>query len=182
MRVISGTAKGRRLTAPKGIQTRPVLDQVKESVFNILFDVNGLNVLDLFAGTGSMGIEAISRGAVHSTFVENNKAALISLFKNLEITGFKQASTVIQKTVEDAIKILKKRSHKFDLIFVDPPYRKGLVNKTLSSLSLADLLSNNGVIIIEHCPEEMPQTPPPFILTDMRKYGQTRISFIKKSP
>lgn len=177
MRVISGTAKGRRLIAPKGnFPTRPVADKVKGAIFNILFDVEGLRVLDLFAGTGAVGIEALSRGASYATFVENHPNALQALKKNIETTGFKNAKII----PFDVFKAIKKLSGTtFDLIFVDPPYSKNLVNKTIELVVKSGLLEAHSMVVVEHSPDEEPQGYGSLILTETRKYGQTRISFLK---
>lgn len=178
MRVIAGTAKGRRLFGPKKDQPiRPALDQVKEAVFNILFSVEGLRVLDLFAGSGSIGIEALSRGATHATFVDHYRPALALIEKNLAHVGFQDRATVIAQPADRAMRLLANRSAQFDLIFVDPPYLKDLVNPTLQDLAHTTLLAPYGRIIIEHHPKEPVDPPPTLSLTDQRKYGQTLISF-----
>ena len=124
MRVISGKARGRKLSAPKSHKVRPALDKVKEAIFNILFDVNGERVLDLFAGTGSMGIEALSRGAVSAVFIDNFKPSIESLTKNIKTCGFQNNTKIIRISVERAIPILEHNNAKFDIVFVDPPYEK----------------------------------------------------------
>jgi 16S rRNA (guanine966-N2)-methyltransferase len=180
MRVIAGTCKGRRLVAPKGSHTRPALDRIKESVFSILFDVNGQGVLDLFAGSGSVGIEALSRGAASATFVENDPAALKALATNLDACGFEGQSTIIKQDVARALTRLVKQNAVFDLIFVDPPYLKNLVNKTLTQLGASELMHDGSRIVVEHHPKEPIDDIPGLVLTDTRKYGQTLISFLKK--
>ena len=180
MRVIAGCAKGHRLKAPKGMGTRPVLDQVKESMFNILFDVNGKRALDLFAGTGAVGIEALSRGVVHCTFVENNRAALECLHTNLEHCRLQEFAIVIPTVVAHAFK-RNLLVGPFDLIFVDPPYEQGLINPTLEMVASSGCLATNGRIIIEHHPHELIEPPSEIILTDQRRYGQTRVSFLRFS-
>jgi 16S rRNA (guanine966-N2)-methyltransferase len=179
MRVIAGTCKGRRLVAPKGSHTRPALDRIKESIFSILFSVSGQTVLDLFAGSGSVGIEALSRGAVHATFVENNAAALRAMTTNLEACGFEQQSTILKQDVARALDKLARRNSSFDLIFVDPPYLKGLVNSTLSKIGSSSLAHHETRIIVEHHPKEPIEDLDGLVLTDTRKYGQTLISFLK---
>lgn len=179
MRVIAGTAKGRRLVGPnKGQPIRPALDQIKEAVFNILYSVEGVRVLDLFAGTGSVGIEALSRGAAHATFVDHLPAARALIERNLAHVGFQDRATVLPIPVARAIALLNNRGAQFDLIFIDPPYLKNLVNPTLVALVHTTLLSPTGRIVIEHHPKEPVAPPLPFTLTDERKYGQTRVSFV----
>lgn len=180
MRIIAGQAKGRRLASPSGPHIRPVLDQVKESIFNILFNVEGLSVLDIFAGTGSIGLEAISRGAKRAVFIDSDREAVKTIKKNIEICGFGDPCRIISKHAEVALKILSKKGEKFDLIFIDPPYLKDLVNKTISNVAKLGLLNNNGRIITEHHPKEPVENPPEGLrITDQRKYGQTLITFLQ---
>ncbi|MBI2346253.1 MAG: 16S rRNA (guanine(966)-N(2))-methyltransferase RsmD [Deltaproteobacteria bacterium] len=179
MRVIAGIAKGRRLIGPKkGEPIRPVLDQVKEAIFNILYTVDGLRVLDCFAGTGAVGIEALSRGAAHATFVDHLPTACAIIERNLAHTGFTDRATTLCMSAERAIKTLAARRAVFDLVFVDPPYEKGFVNTTLAALAETSLLWPNGRIIIEHHPKEPVDPPAQYALTDRRKYGQTLITFL----
>lgn len=180
MRVITGDAKGRRLLAPKSKKIRPALDQVKEAVFNILFDVAGQSVLDLFAGTGSMGIEALSRGASHATFVDDFISAIVLIKKNLERCGFKDRASVIKSPVRAAIRRLSKHGTTFDIIFVDPPYLKDLVNPALEALSQSSLVAPASIIIVEHHPKEPIGEIDGLKVTDSRRYGQTLISFLKR--
>ncbi len=180
MRVISGTAKGHKLVAPKSAKVRPALDQVKEAIFNILYDVSGARVLDLFAGSGSIGIEALSRGAFHAVFVEEWGPAIECIRKNLDHCKLTDGATIMKMPVRIAIKTLIKKDQPFDLIFVDPPYEKDLVNKTLDQLADSILVDENTLIVVEHHPKEPIQEPKSLTLTDNRKYGQTDISFLKK--
>lgn len=179
MRVIAGKAKGRRLFGPKSKLIRPVLDQVKEAVFNILFDVEGLRVLDLFAGTGAMGIEALSRGAEFAVFVDKDKEAVKLICRNLEVCRFTAESKVLPLSVGKALKLLAEKGESFDLIFVDPPYQKGFIEKSLQKLQNSPLLKASTRILLEHHPKEpIPETEG-LTLTDQRKYGQTRVSFLR---
>lgn len=180
MRVISGTGKGRRLIAPRGGRVRPALDKVKEAVFDILFNVDDMAVLDLFAGTGSMGIEALSRGAKRCTFVESNSRALKSLRTNIETCGLNDQAVVWRCSVASAIARLDAGKKTFDLIFVDPPYCKHYVHTTLKKLATSSLIGNATIIVVEHHPKEPIERIPGMTLTDTRKYGQTLVSFIKK--
>lgn len=180
MRIISGTAGGLKITAPKSDRTRPALDQVKEAVFNILFDVSGLRVLDLFAGSGSIGIEALSRGAESATFVEEWDKAVECIRKNLAHCSLESNARILKMQVKKAIAMLSRKEEKFDLIFVDPPYLKNLVNETLSSISRAGIMQPQAVIVVEHHPKEEIREIEGLSLTDQRKYGQTRISFLNQ--
>ncbi len=180
MRVIAGSAKGRRLASPKSEKIRPVLDQIKEAVFNILFDVRGLCVLDLFAGTGAMGIEALSRGATTAYFADDDKEAVLLIKKNLGLCGLASQGIVWKVSADKAVKLLEAEGKTFDLIFVDPPYEKNWVNRTLRRLSQSPLLDSKVTIIVEHHPKEPIQTIEGLSLTDQRKYGQTFVTFLKK--
>ena len=179
MRIITGTAKGRRLLAPKSSKIRPALDQVKEAIFNILFDVTGLTILDLFAGTGSMGIEALSRGAAHATFVDEFLPAIQLIEKNLDRCGLKDRAQVIKLPVHRAISMLSRKAHTFDIIFVDPPYLKNYVNSTLQLLAESTIITSSSLIIVEHHPKEPIKAIEGLTITDTRRYGQTHVSFLK---
>lgn len=168
------------MITPKGSHTRPALDRIKESVFSILFNVTGQTVLDLFAGSGSVGIEALSRGAVHATFIENDSAALRAITHNIIACGFEKHSTIMKQDVARALNKLAKQKTSFDLIFVDPPYLKELVNKTLTILGSSNLAHRGTRIVVEHHPKEPIEEIPGLVLTDTRKYGQTLISFLKR--
>lgn len=180
MRVISGVAKGLRLTAPKGSRVRPALDQVKEAVFNIIFDVTGARVLDLYAGSGSVGIEALSRGASFAVFVEEWGPAVETIIKNLKHCRLDDRAKIFKCPVKAAIRKLSKKGARFDLVFVDPPYLKNLVNKTLCDMAASTLITENSLIVVEHHPKEPIGEVEGLSLTDSRKYGQTYISFVKR--
>jgi len=180
MRVISGTAKGRRLVAPRGERVRPALDRVKEAIFDILFDVAGARVVDLFAGTGSMGIEALSRGAASAVFVEEWQPAARAIRDNLGRCGFAERARVVRADVARALGALSRRGESFDLAFVDPPYLEGLVNPTLRRLASSGILEDGATVVVEHHPREPVSPPEGLVLTDSRKYGQTCVSFLRK--
>jgi len=159
MRVISGSAKGLQLKAPPTNKVRPAADKVKGAIFNILGDISGAQVLDLFAGSGSVGIEALSRGAAHCTLVEADKQIAAFIEKNLVHCKLQdQAQLLIQK-VEKALPWLEKKGKSFHLIFVDPPYDKNLLNPTLKLLTNSPLLHPHTLIICEHSPRELPNFP-----------------------
>ena len=179
MRVISGIAKGLRLTAPTGTRTRPALDQVKEAIFNILFDVSDMRVLDLFAGSGSIGIEALSRGAREAIFVDEWNKATDVIRKNLLHCHFNDRAMIIKSKVDRAIDRFGRKGEKFDLIFVDPPYQKDLVVPSLGKLSTSSIASDDAIIVVEHHPKETIGDIPGLRLTDSRKYGQTLITFLR---
>jgi 16S rRNA (guanine(966)-N(2))-methyltransferase RsmD len=173
MRVISGTAKGRRLKEPEGQVIRPTTDMVKESVFNIIqFDIEGRRVLDLFAGTGQLGIEALSRGAASAVFVDESNEALRLARDNIRHTGVEDRATVIKG---DAIAFLR-NGGKFDVIFIDPPYDSRLIEKALNGILEFDMLKDNGIIICETNVERlMPDAHFPYIKGREYRYGKIKI-------
>jgi len=180
MRIISGLSKGRKLATPKGQVLRPTSDRVKESIFNILGErVNGKIVLDLFAGTGNLGIEALSRGAKRALFVERGRQAVRLIKKNLSQFGMAERSEIIPKDVNRAIGILKERGEYFDLIFMDPPYEKGLTQKTLSKLTFHEIFHEDSILVIEHDRREpLPDKIDGWNLIRQRRIGDTVISFL----
>ena len=146
MRIISGTARGRKLKALPGYSVMPTSDMVKESIFNIIqFDIEGRRVLDLFAGTGQLGIEALSRGAGSAVFVDSSREAGRIIMENLKICGFTDSAAV---HIRDALKYLAGKET-FDLIFVDPPYDTNLAGTAISKIIEFDKLNENGIIICE---------------------------------
>jgi len=151
MRIISGKFKGRKLSCADGKTTRPTMDFIKEAMFSIVYDFSGKQVLDLYAGSGSLGIEALSRGAASVDLVEFSTKAIAEIFKNLQAIGISNGIKVKKKKVDDFV---KKCGKKYDVIFVDPPYQKNLINKTLRLILEHELLTEEGIIILEHHPYE----------------------------
>ena len=172
MRVITGTARGRKLKTPENYDIRPTTDNVKESVFNIIqFDIEGRRVLDLFAGTGQLGIECLSRGAESCVFVDRDKEAIRIVKDNLKACGMK--ATVVQ---EDAVAFLK-HCGKFDIIFIDPPYDSDLYNFVLEIINSVDILSESGIIIVEARREKaLPEMKAPYYCKKTVNYGRVKIS------
>ncbi len=154
MRVITGTARGRRLISPEGYDVRPTTDKVKESLFNIIqFDLDAASVLDLFSGSGQLGIEALSRGAKKVVFVDSSRKSLEVVKKNIDLCKFSDKSVAV---LSDAFTYLKTTKEKFDIVFLDPPYRKKLCDASLEHLS--DCLNDNAVVICEtEIDEELPE-------------------------
>ena len=149
MRIIGGTSRGRRLSSPQSPAIRPTADQVKEALFNILADrIAGARFLDLFAGTGNVGIEALSRGAGHVTFVESSPAAGRLLRANLERCGFDRLADVRLMPVSRFLK--HRRDPAYDIVFLDPPYRTPEAEKVLPSLERDAIIRANGVVVVEH--------------------------------
>lgn len=148
MRVIAGEKRRLPLVAPKGMTTRPTSDQIKETLFNIIApDLYDINFLDLFAGSGQIGIEALSRGAATATFVEQDKAALTCIETNLNKCGLSDVSTVYSTDVINALS--RMRGQKFDMVFMDPPYNKNLEKDVLSQLMRLELLNDDAIVIVE---------------------------------
>ena len=176
MRVITGSARGRKLKTPQGYDIRPTTDVVKEAVFNIIqFDIEGRRVLDLFAGTGQMGIECLSRGAASAVFVDESKDAIAIVKDNLKTCGF--SATVLQ---EDSKSFLK-HCGKFDIVFVDPPYDAGLYESVLSTVNSVDILSEGGIMICEARREkDLPEMTPPYLKKREYLYGKVKICVYTK--
>ena len=178
MRVITGTARGRRLKTPENYDIRPTTDNVKESVFNIIqFDIEGRRVLDLFAGTGQLGIECLSRGAAEAVFIDENTAAVKIVKENLKTCGFTAA--VLQ---QDALSYLR-HCGKFDLVFVDPPYDSGLYVSVLETINSVDILSDGGIILCESRRENtLPDMYAPYRKKKEYNYGRVKLTvYIKDS-
>lgn len=175
MRVITGTARGTKLKTPEGMLTRPTTDRVKEALFNIIqFDIAG-DVLDLFAGTGQLGIEALSRGAADCLFVDSAKDSVRLVQENLRRCGL--AARVLQC---DALGILKS-GEKFDLIFLDPPYGSGLDAKAIETVKEFDILSRGGIMVVETRPETaLPVLPPEYGTTKTYRYGKIKLTVITR--
>lgn len=179
MRVIAGEFGGRRLQAVPGRQTRPTADKVKGAIFNVLRNkVAGSRVLDLFAGTGSLAIEAISRGAASAVLVEANRLAQQVAAANLNSVGAHSRARLV---TSDAFQYLNKLEDEvFDLIFLDPPYRQGLAARALVRLADPCRLSQEGVIVVETALEEELATVGPFVARKTGVYGDTKIWYLQR--
>ena len=182
MRVISGSAGGRKLR-DVNIDIRPTGDKVKESIFNIIqFDIEGRRVLDLFAGSGQFGIEALSRGAVSAEFVDKNPNAGKLITENLRLCGFLDLATV---HVRDAVKFLEKSSSDctFDIIFIDPPYNTSLAADALDAVVRFDKLNSNGIIIYETSIDGVvPNVSLPYVLSKEYRYGSVKVVRFDRYP
>lgn len=180
MRVISGTARGRKLKELPGLDTRPTTDKVKESIFNIIqFDIEGRKVLDLFAGTGQMGIEALSRGADHVTFVDLAAAAVRVVRENLQTTRFEDSARVVQS---DWRAFLSACREKFDLIFLDPPYKQALLGNALETIAGIDILSEHGIIVCESpLDKELPDLAAPYEKGREYRYGKIKVTLYTRT-
>lgn len=181
MRIVSGTVKGRKLCAIKGLKIRPTSDKVRESVFNILgIEFHYKNALDLFAGTGAMGIEALSRGAENAVFVDNNSSSVRIIKKNLCICNFLEKAKVFETDIIPALNLLSKNKERFDLIFIDPPYKAGLTEITLEMIDKKNLLTDNGIIVSEISKKNKVDAALENLYKfDTRQYGDTVVEFYK---
>ena len=180
MRVISGSARGRKLLAPPGDSTRPTSDRAKEALFNIInIQIRGKAVLDLFSGSGALGIEALSRGATFCIFVEKNAVAADIIRKNLTSSGFTDKSAVFVCNVYDFLKTCDKT---FDFIFMDPPYGKNLIPPAIQLIAEKKLLAGSGTIVAEtESNEILPDDICKISLSERRKYGKALLNFYKNS-
>jgi 16S rRNA (guanine966-N2)-methyltransferase len=181
MRLTGGLDRGRRLIAPRGARTRPTAAKVREAIFNILGPPPEGSVLDLYAGTGALGLEALSRGAVSAVFVEREHGALAALRRNLRELGVEDRSSVVAADVCTALRRLATGHARFSWVFLDPPYVKE-TEGVLAELSGTDLLTPCAVVVVEH---DRRHRPPASVgalfLTDRREYGETELSFYRSS-
>lgn len=182
MRVIGGTAKGRRLLTPKGRAVRPTAARVKESLFNILpRDFSGLKLLDLYAGTGNVSIEALSRGAEQVILVDSSARSAATIKENLRRFGFAGRAELWLAPVARALRSLAKRNTRFDIIFLDPPYDQGLAESSLEVIANFDLLNDSGRVVAEHSAREAVKSRyDQLALYDQRRYGDTLLSFFRR--
>ena len=180
IRIIGGELKGRKLVTVAGQETRPTSDRVRESIFNILGDsVRNASVLDLYAGTGAMGIEALSRGAKRVVFAEVHKTALSALAKNIKKCSLENTTRTINWNIQNNLNILRLHKPAVDLVFMDPPYNKNMIQPTLSHLAQSRCLANGARLAIEHSPREpFSENQPEFKISDRRRYGKTLVSFL----
>lgn len=181
MRVIAGILGGRRLVAPRGLATRPTTDRVREALFSALGPIDGARVLDLYAGTGALGIESLSRGAASAIFVESARPAIAALRENLATLDLTARSRVIADPVDRAARRLAEDpSLAFDLVFADPPYDD--VDDALSALeTLAPVLAPEARVILEHASRRPPRPSPTFTTVRTRTYGDTSLAFLSPS-
>ena len=183
MRIISGNLKGKKILEPKDIQTRPLKDLTKESIFNIIVHSNKFNiqlensiVLDLFSGTGSFGLECLSRGSKLITFVENYKKILPILKKNIVNLNCEKKSKIIEKDINNSLSF-KIIQNQFDVIFLDPPYKEKKLLKMLESIFQSNLLKDKGIIIIHRHKKEADEFPEKFNIIEEKSYGISKVIF-----
>lgn len=179
MRVITGTARGRKLGQLQGMDTRPTTDQVKESIFNIIqFDIEGRRVLDLFGGTGQLGIEALSRGAASCTFVDQRKDAVSLIRSNLKLCQLSDRARVVQG---EALSFLSTVREQYHLVFLDPPYQTDLLENAIKKIAEIDMLTENGIIICESPADKvLPELPHPYHKGREYRYGKIKITVYRK--
>ncbi len=183
MRIITGTAKGRSIDAPEGRNTRPTLAKVKEGVFGIIqFRIYGRQVLDLFSGSGNLGLESISRGAERCIFNDMSRDSIRIIEGNISKLGMKEQSVVYNMEAMSLLKMLASRGEKFDVVFLDPPYNTPLLDEALKNIDELGLLNDDGIIVCEHDPK----TPPELYengtleVKNTRKYGACGVSIVEK--
>ena len=183
MRIIAGNFKRQKIFQPKDLKTRPLKDLTKESIFNILthsnkfnFEFENSNILDLFSGVGSFGLECLSRGSAYLTFVENYKEVLPILKKNILNLKLKDHSRIIEKDILNHFnfQIFKK---KFDIIFLDPPYKENCLFALLTNITKADLLNKSGIVIIHRHKKEEDNLPNNFRIIEEKNYGISKVIF-----
>ena len=181
MKIISGTLKGRNIEGYNIEGTRPTMDRVKESLFGMIQDyIKDSTVLDLFAGSGNLGVEAISNGAKIAYFIDNNPEVIKVLNKNIANLDIKSKSRVILSDWKKALNTFATQNIKFDLIFIDPPYAYDVYEKILNKVSTLNLLSDNGLIIMEHSNLHLPTTYENLTLYKERNYGNKSINIYTK--
>lgn len=185
MRIISGEYRGFKLKAPKGTNTRPTTDRVKESVFSIIESKKHINsraeVLDLFSGSGGMGLEFLSRGASRVCFIDIDMNSINTLKENISKCKAESKTEVYKNDVIKAIELLSKKNKKFDYIFMDPPYEKNIIPKVIETIYNSGILNPEGIIIAEHeFGLEIEERIGDIKKVDTRKYGTTGVSFFTK--
>lgn len=180
MRMIAGEARGRTIVAPRGQDTRPTQDYVRESLFNILREtVVEARVLDLFAGSGALALEAVSRGAAEATLVDSASEAAQCIRKNMETLRFQERTRFLQADWRQALERLSREGRAYTLVFLDPPYRMTGTGSVCARLAYLGLLETDALVVIEHRREHVPTPDARFMETDARRYGDTAIHFYR---
>lgn len=178
MRITSGAFRGRRLFVPRGLTTRPTADRVKEAIFNILGPLPGLSVLDLFAGSGALGLEALSRGAKLAVLVDNHSLAVAAIKRNIETLGITNALVLKMDVSKGGSRLAEYAP--FDLVFLDPPYGQNLAQMALTMVIRGHLASPEAVVVLEHSTRDnLEPLTSDWDLLQTRRYGQTAVSFFK---
>ena len=181
MRIIAGEARSRQIRAPEGRDTRPTLDRVRENVFNILQRrVREARVLDLFAGSGALSLEAVSRGAAMAVMVDHDRAAIAVEKANAEALRFTDRTRILPMDWKRAVSLLQSEGQRFELVFLDPPYAMRDMREVMEALS--PLLAEEALVVLEHQAGVMPQTAEGYRMTDSRRYGYVGVSFFERVP
>lgn len=184
MRLIAGEAKGRKLQAPRGLRVRPSGARLRESAFGILDHrdaISGARVLDLFAGTGALGLEALSRGAAHLVAVEKARDVAAVLRENVEHCGFGDRADIRIEAARDALAALAREAAPFDLVLVDPPYRQGLADEALEHLLSTELLAPGARVLIEHARDERIDPPAGYEVEVERRCGDSLLTLLQRT-
>lgn len=179
MRIIAGDAKNKKIKSRRGMNTRPTLGSVKESLFSIIASyVPDSRFLDLFSGTGNIALEALSRGSKKAVMIEQDQEALKIIIENINSLGYEDRCRAYKNDVVRAVEILGRKDEKFDIIFMDPPYKQELCSKVMKAIEKAGVLAENGLIICEHhIFEELADEMGSFKKADYRKYGKKAMTF-----
>ena len=181
MRVISGARRGKKLLAPAGQDTRPTLDRVKQKMFDcIQFDIADKTVLDLFAGSGQLGLEALSRGAESCHFNDSDRAALAVVQKNVTACGYEKISSLTCNLYTDCVTICKKKGMRFSLVLLDPPYGRGMLAGALRVMREADILETGALIVCEYSEDEDFAAPEGYVLLKEKRSGYAAFSVLQK--
>ncbi|NLM60586.1 MAG: 16S rRNA (guanine(966)-N(2))-methyltransferase RsmD [Clostridiales bacterium] len=180
MRIITGSQRGRKLVTLEGLHTRPTSEKVKEALFSIIqFEIEGRRVLDLFAGSGQLGLEALSRGARECVFVDNDRNAMRIIRENAEKCGFTDKSRFYQN---DYTTVLKRSDEKYDIILIDPPYASSYYDKSLKLISAFDILARNGIIVVEsESDQELPEEVGTIRKVRDYRYGRTKLTVYRNN-
>ena len=184
MRIVAGHLKGRRLATPKGDTTRPTADQVRIALMDTLTPrLTDARVIDLFAGAGGVGLEALSRGAAHATFVERDPRAVAALRENIEALGVGALTSVRRGDVLRELPALYRAGERFDVVFLDPPYEAGLVDFTVEALGGGGLLLPEGLVVAQHFTKRAPAPRVGALATfRTRRFGETTVTFYRAAP
>jgi 16S rRNA (guanine(966)-N(2))-methyltransferase RsmD len=181
MRIISGSARGLKLKAPEGLKTRPTTDRIKESLFNILAPyLLDCRFLDLFSGSGAIGLEALSRGAEKAVFVDSGEESISVIKHNVTAARLMQNAEIMRCDVATAIERLASKGEKFDLIFMDPPYNKALADMAVKKIAECDILAEDGFIVAEQSTDEAEPVAEGMEVYRIKDYKITKMIFIRK--
>jgi len=183
LRIISGRLKGKKIASIPGLSTRPTSDKVREAIFSIIgHQIEGTSFLELYAGTGAIAIEAVSRGADKTVMIENGQAAAETIRKNIEHCGISDRAKLIKWDIEQNLNCIKNMDSKFDMVFLDPPYEKNLVKKTLKHLCLCGSIASEACVIVQHSRNEsldLQNLDECYSLEKERRYGKNTVSFLR---